>query len=364
MGIKNFVFKVYPLNKDLSARWCVDFYYEGTHGVTTRGKRFISKKCLTLLEKEAEAAKIIEAIKAGYKPKKIEAVENANTHIQRLHAVLEEKQVKEKSKISYRGHVKALNRYCVDLKIKTVTEAVANDFLTDLRKTHEGRTVNHHSRTLKELFSVLKKNKEIKKNPFESAERFKTKKAFSEHWNDADVQTITGHVKKHYPQLFLPIMTILHCATRNGREMPNIRIKDIDFEQFALWIDDEFSKNGEREMVKIPNSLMKIFREAQLDTYDKELYLFSKLGYPHTEGVGKNYLNRIFKKVLKELGINKKGKGFYRLKNSLAVKLVKNKVNTFAIKTQFRHKSFKTTEEYLKSLNVSDFPELENFSFF
>ena len=96
MGNKNFVFKIYPLDKNLSKRWCIDFYYEGKHGVSTRGKRFVSEKYKTLEEKELKVSRIISEIEAGYKPKIIEAVENANTHIQRLKNSLAVKLVKDK----------------------------------------------------------------------------------------------------------------------------------------------------------------------------------------------------------------------------------------------------------------------------
>jgi integrase len=361
IGKKIFYPKTYPLNKDLSKKWIVRYYEKSGDELKKRVKR-VPTSLKTVEERGKWATDLIKKLEKGLQTKIV--VENANKHIQRLFEIIEEKKVKNKTKTSYRGHVQGLNTYCIENNIKSITNQVANDFLESLSESHEGRTVNHYRRTLLELFAKLKKNKEIKSNPFDDTLREKTKKAFSEHWSDADIALIIQHTKLKEPQLLLPISVILHCATRNGKEMPNIRVKDIDFEKSVLWIDSEFAKNKEREQVKIPNNLMRTLQRLNIESYNREYYLFTRTGTPGLQGIGQNYLNRKFKEILNEIGINKKGKGFYRLKNSLAVKLVKEKVNTFAIKTQFRHKSFKTTEEYLKSLNVSDFPELDNFSFF
>ena len=264
----------------------------------------------------------------------------------------------------YLGHVKRLNEYCIENAVTTITEQVAEDFLEDLKTKRAGRTVNHIRRTLSELFHKMLKKKEVKRNPFANTERAPTKRAFSEHWSDEDVAAIMQRVREIKPQLELPILVILHCATRNGKEMPNLKVKDVDFKRKTLWMDEAFSKNHERESVTIPASLMRILKEKNIQACNPEYYLFTKSGVPGPSKFGKAYLNNHFKEILRDLDIDVKGKGFYRLKNSLAVKLVKANANQFAIQKQFRHKSIKTTECYLASLSVKDFTELDDFSFF
>lgn len=233
-----------------------------------------------------------------------------------------------------------------------------------LSKEHEGRTVNHYKRTLTEFYNELVKLGRVKSNPFQGIKRLPQKKAYSEHFSDKEISLITEGVKVHKPFLYLPVMVILHCATRNGQEMPNIKIKDIDFEAGKLWINDTFSKNRELEAVFIPTNLMKIFKSIGIDAAPADHYLFTKEGTPGPVKVGANFFQYHFRESCEILGIYTRHKGFYRLKNSLAVKMVKKNVSKFAIQKQFRHKSFATTEHYLSSLQVDEFPELREFSFF
>jgi integrase len=362
VGKKIFYPKIYPLDHALNRLWFIRYYIKDTEGVLQKQIKRIPKKILTVEQKLDWASNFLKKLENGLETKEI--VHDANQHITKLFALIESKKIKSKTRSSYRSHVNGLNEYCKNQKIKSITGDVAFDFLEHLLQTHEGRTVNHYRRTLLALFETLKKKKEIKSNPFAKTERSKTKKPFSESWSDAEIKLISEKVKVLKPQLALPMLIILHCATRNGVEMPNLKVKDIDFDKGVLWIDKEFSKNGEREKVKIPSSLMHILRGLKIETYNPDFYLLTKTGVPNANKVGCNYFNAQFKEVLKELGMDIKGKGFYRLKNSLAVKLVKNKVNTFALQKQFRHKSIVTTEKYLASLNIDDFPELDNFSFF
>lgn len=358
---KIFCPKIYPLDGDMRRKWWIRYYTkEGT--TSTRHTIRVPKNIPTAPLRLDWANKVIEQLLTGTPPKVADV--SANPHIKRLIEIIDSKKISKKTRCSYKGHVARLNAFCMSKSIQSVDNQTAIAFLEHLALSVKGRTANHHRRTLMSLFGTMLKRKEIKVNPFEDTDKAPTKKPFSEHWSDKEITLIMNRVREIKPQLELPMMVILHCATRNGREMPNLKVKDIDFDAAMLWIDDQFSKNQEREAVKIPNALMRVFKALNIDQCEKELYLLTKEGKPSTKKVGQNYFNNQFKIILKDLGIDKKGKGFYRLKNSLAVKLVKAKTNTWALKQQFRHKSIKTTEKYLTSLSVDDFPELEDFSFF
>jgi integrase len=162
--------------------------------------------------------------------------------------------------------------------------------------------------------------------------------------------------------LWLPMHTIFYCFIRNGREMPNLKIKDIDFENAKIWVNEEFSKNGSTEAVTIPRQLMEEFTRMNIHTYPKNYYVFGKHGEPAEKPVARSFFQKRFKEILIGLGIYTKRKGFYRIKNSGNVALVKANINRTAMQKQNRHASFETTEYYIASLNVTHFPELrDNF---
>lgn len=363
MQKKIFCPKVYPLNRDMRRRWFIRFFTK-TEGVSVKHVIIIPKK-LDAAARLRWAENYIKHIeKEGYAKEPPPAEHSYNQHIKLLFENLASKKIADKSRSAYLGHIRGLNAYCEKFHVTSIKEITAHAFLADLLTNHAERTVNSYRRSLSEAYEHLIKTGKVKRNPFRNTEKLKTKKAFSEHFTDKEVTLIIEGIKKHKPFLYLPAMVILHCATRNGREMPNIQIKDIDFETCRLWINETYSKNGEKEAVKIPQNLMKILYDNKINTYPPDYYLFSHTGIPSLKRVGGNFFQSHFKEVCQLVGCYKEGKGFYRLKNSLAVKMVKKNVSKFAIQRQFRHKTFNTTEKYLTSLQIDDFIELNDFSFF
>jgi site-specific recombinase XerD len=367
MQKKIFCPKLYPLNEDMGKRWFIRFYVK--IGVVSVKKVIIVPKRLASVEaRKGWALAVIEKLeKLGYAEKDVSTLTFIpyNKEVRLLVEVLEARTgIKKKTRQQYQSHVKGFNEFCEASDIKRVNAETGEAFLTYLLEGHEGRTVNHYRRTMIVLFSELEKKGKIVKNPFALTTRSKTKKPFSEHFTDKEIALITEGVLNDKPFLFLPMVTILHCATRNGQEMPHIQVQDIDFENNRMWMNDVYAKNGEREAVSIPHALMKIFKERKIEEYPPQYYLFGKLGEPSPTAVGCNFFQFHFRQVLEKCGIYTPKKGFYRLKNSMAVKMVMANFNKFAIQKQFRHKRFDTTEKYLASLDIDNFTELKEFSFF
>jgi integrase len=351
--------KVYPLSQRMDTRWFVRFYI----GTGIKHCLIIDSK-LGLAERVLEAERIVKDLKTnGFQRVEKKEEDTTNQHIKLLFEVVEDNvRLKRKSKAAYLAHIRGLNAYCADNNLNSITPFVAEDFLQFLFKTHEARTVNAYRRTLKGLFAKLVKKRLIKRNPFDSTTALQTKQAFSEHYKDAELKLILEEVKRSKPFLFLPILTIYYCFIRNGQELPHVKISDIDFEEGKIWVDGAFSKNGKREAVLIPKQLMTEFYAANLHKIPPSYFAFGLRGRPHKNAVSINYYQVHFREILEKVGIYKKGKGIYRIKNTGNVNLVKANFNRTAIQKQNRHASFVTTEAYIASLQVDEFKELrDNF---
>jgi integrase len=144
------------------------------------------------------------------------------------------------------------------------------------------------------------------------------------------------------------------------RELPHVKIEDIDFENSKIWINKVYAKNGKREPVLIPKQLLTAFYAAALHKQPPQYFAFGLKGLPSEKAVSVNYFQNLFREILKTCGIYKKGKGIYRMKNTGNVALVKANFNRTAIQKQNRHASFATTEAYIASLQVDDFMELKD----
>jgi integrase len=349
--------KVYPLSKSMEKTWFVRFYV----GLGMKHRLFINNK-LSFAKRVIEAERIVRDLETnGFNDRPEKQENTANNHIKLLFDLVENKvKLSKKAKAAYLAHIRGLNTYCADNQIKSITSVVAEDFMQHLFKNHEARTVNSYRTNLKSFFKVLVRKRLVKNNPFDDTTALVTKQAFSEHYKDAELKLIIDEVKRSKPFLLLPILTIYYCFVRNGRELPHVKIEDIDFEAGKIWIDNAFAKNGKREAVLIPKQLVREFYTRDLHKAPPQYFAFGLQGKPNVKPVSQNYYQMHFRKILEKVGIYKKGKGIYRIKNTGNVALVKANFNRTAIQKQNRHSSFATTEAYISSLQVDDFNELKD----
>ena len=122
------------------------------------------------------------------------------------------------------------------------------------------------------------------------------------------------------------------------------------------------SKNWDTERVVIPKQLQTELRQMKLHDYPLDYYLIGLDGHPTKDRVSVNVWSNRHRKVLKINGFEYGGMKYslYSWKHTGVVLLAKNKAPMIMIQRQLRHKSIETTQEYLKSLGISDMGELED----
>ena len=349
--------RVFPVDLDLSKKCFVRFY------VLTgeRHRVFVAKRFDTLEARRFEADRIVKDLTDnGYcpdKPKKIAQIVDIALMFDVLDSL---KRVSLKTKCQYRKHIVSLQDFCIQNETAHITNQLANNFLDALHVSLSERTVNAYRRTLKGFYERLIKKGRLRLNPFADTDALRTKTAFSEHYSASEMTLILQQVQKTQPWLLLPLLTIYYCFIRNGRELPHIRISDIDFVSGKIWVDNDYAKNHKHEAVLIPKQLMKAFLSAKLHEAPPQYFAFGLKGQPAEKAVSVNYFQAHFKKILQQCAIYKKGKGIYRMKNTGNVALVKANFNRTAIQKQNRHASFTTTEHYIALLRVDDFSELKD----
>ena len=155
-------------------------------------------------------------------------------------------------------------------------------------------------------------------------------------------------VSTNDPQLWLASQIQYYCAIRPGTELRLLKIAHIDFENSQFRITNDIAKNNTTEIVKIPELLLKEMKLQRLDLFiDKSLFIFGKFGRPGTVPLGKNTLTNRFNRFREALGISE-DKKFYSWKHTGAIQLLNNGAKPYDIQGHLRHKSFTTTEVYLK----------------
>jgi len=150
------------------------------------------------------------------------------------------------------------------------------------------------------------------------------------------------------PQLWLACQIQYYCAIRPGTELRLLKIGYIDFDNSQFRIPSFDAKNNTSEIVKIPELLLKEIKAQQLDLFsEKDLYIFGKFGRPGNMPLGKNTLTNRFNRFREALGISE-DKKFYSWKHTGAIQLINNGAKPYDLQGHLRHKSYTTTEIYLK----------------
>lgn len=179
--------------------------------------------------------------------------------------------------------------------------------------------------------------------PFSNNERTRLKKA----------------IEQKDPQLWLACQIQYYCAIRPGTELRLMKISWIDFDRKKFRIPSPEAKSSRVDLVDIPDFLMKEL--LILKSYNTSLYVFGQYGMPNINPVGKNTLRNRFNKFRNDLGISPDRK-FYSWKHTGAIQLLDNGAQPHEIKEHLRHRSFATTEIYLKNKAGNTGKKAVNFS--
>jgi len=166
-------------------------------------------------------------------------------------------------------------------------------------------------------------------------------------FHNNDREKLKNAISNVDPQLWLACQIEYYCAIRPGTELRLMKIKWIDFDKKCFRIPNIEAKNSLTEIVVIPDQLMSEMIKMNLQTYHFDLYLFGKNGCPGTIPLGKNTLRNKFNRYRDALNISTEYK-FYSWKHTGAIQLLENGVKEHDLQNHLRHKSYTTTEVYLK----------------
>jgi len=208
-------------------------------------------------------------------------------------------------------------------------------------------TVEDYRRVLKKFFDYLIRMDRVKKNPvFDIPVPPKRKDMAARPIAKYDLKILLSSMQEKDPQLFLACMFIYYLALRPGQELRLLKIKDIDFYNRIVIINDENSKTM-RRTVDIPDHLSGLCNEYMLTRYDREYYIFGNKGKPGPLPTGKNTLRVRFNNFRDKLCLPDTYK-FYSLKHTGGGVLLEAGVTIEEIKNHFGHQSIETTDRYLK----------------
>lgn len=265
-------------------------------------------------------------------------------------------EVNKTSLEDYRSKFRQFAHYCEAVGALTLPLTHFNNefILSFLKALHDRglarKTVYKYQQILNGLFNYIRKTKKIDiPDPFadDIPRMGKIVDQSPSSIPEFVRNLLRREIEKSDPQLWLAINFIYYTAIRPGTELRLLKIKQINFASQCVTVTNDLAKNNRTETIDMPNPLMELLLQWNLQQYNQELYIFSKNGKPGTSPMGKNTMRTRFNKVRDGLNLSKDFK-YYSFKHSGAQELLISGANIYEIKAHLRHSSLETTEGYLK----------------
>lgn len=217
------------------------------------------------------------------------------------------------------------------------------------------RTYNNYIERMRSMFTELVNRDYIDTNPFSGLKKRKEKGKIRRAFNEMERDLVAATVEEKDKWLMLGILLQYYCFIR-PIELRRLRFNMFDFREGVIRLNGQITKNGDNEIVTIPDVLRPWLLEFDFSQWNQTWLIFGEKVQPHPwKCCGHNTLNYRHKQILKKLqkkGLlaDIKGLSFYSWKDTGAMDLFKAKVNILEIMRQLRHKDLSVTQEYCQSL--------------
>lgn len=307
-------------------------------------------------ERKVYADELVYRQEAKMYGKMQEHVVTTRTNLSQFLSLVKQK-VNAKSFGTYQSKIRIFNSWLAAQKlsetnIKNIDRNHILNFAVYLSEEEKlsKLTIDKYIQILHAFFEYELDNGRIEKNPVVKIPKMgKTVDFSAVPFRKSERELLKKAIEKTDPQLWLACQIQYYCAIRPGTELRLIKIGWFDFESCKLRVPSEQAKNNKTEIVSIPDFLMKEIKAMQLHLFDKDLYVFGVFGRPAKEPVGKNTLRNRFNRFRDALNISPDRK-FYSWKHTGAIQLINNGAKPYDLMNHLRHKSFDTTQMYLRKM--------------
>ena len=231
---------------------------------------------------------------------------------------------------------------------------ITSDNITDFffylgkEKNLDRPTCEKYFLNLRQLFNYAKKRGELNFIPFNNVIYPRKKKdQGAEVIQIDDLQILLPEIKRSDPQLYLACVIQYYCFIRPGKELRLLKISDIDLHNGLITIRQENAKNKQRQSVTMPQQLINICFEYEINKADKTLFIFGNKKRFGTRACSVNMLRWRFNKIRDRLNLSK-GYKFYSFKHTGATNLHMSGISMMELMDHLRHTRLEATSHYLK----------------
>lgn len=236
-----------------------------------------------------------------------------------------------------------------NIPIKKITDKNITDFFYMLNRRGLDRTTcERYHLHIRSIFKYAVSHKELEKIPFNHVIFPRKKKdQGAQMISQEHLKPLLLEIKEKDPQLFLACMIQYYCFIRPGRELRFLKVGDIDLDKGLITVRQENAKNKTKQIVTMPEQLINICKEYELDKINKSYYIFGKRRRVGISNISVNNLRERFNIFREKLGLPKEYK-FYSFKHTGASMLHLSGISMRELMDQLRHTKLEATQHYLK----------------
>lgn len=352
MDKKNFLFKVYPVNKNINKQWFVQVKNADTGRIFKKYGKLAH--CATVAEKEREAKKIIsEFLKengSGYTAKGRNKV---------LYALSKSLEVIEArlTQSSYHNYFSVYTRFCTWYRQQPKENPVhPGGYILHLQKSGLHK---NYIRKQKNIIQQIFKEASwagYNENPFANIVTKKIKSQSLLPYSRQQLNTLKDLIEHTNPGLWFACEFLFYLYFRPD-ELRRLKIKHILFDENKIAVTADLLKDNDVYFKNIPEQLR--YKISLLQNLDPEMYIFSKGLQPGKKMLGYNTIRHKFLKYRRAANLSDRY-GLYSFVHTGIKMAVLANVPIKQLQLQKGHSDLQMFDEYLKNLGLEDFTALQS----
>ena len=369
--------KLYDAGGDLTKRWYIYYSFRSPEtGKYRLFQRWIPQKIMTCSGRRDCAHKMIKSInqklRQGFNPfaqieKKYSTISLAMNYV----VSIKETSCRKRTHHTYSSMV---NTFTDWLKKKRIENLPVDDFnyyhaqefmdYTKAKLKNSNRTHNNRVTAMRTMFKVLVKREWILINPFERIEMMPEEQPEIIAFTVDELMIMQQHLPAWSYDLYVCACLIFYCFIR-PQEMVRLKVSNIYLVNRAIVIPGHASKNKKQEVVHIPDALMPVLLNMNLN-FPGDYFIFTKNQQRGPKEYAPTRIAEAWRKFADHHGI---GKNIYSLKHTGVGLAIENGINIRDLQLQLRHSNLEMTQIYLDKFNSrpsgklsTNFPDLSRLT--
>ena len=338
--------------------WLIEYYVENpiTMEMCRVRKRvhFIRKRYGTVRDAESHCQKIIFDINTklanGINP--MFSDENPAGYVKITEVIkkfLEEKERESRSDTmrSYKSFSKSFLTYVSKTQVTFVCKfgkieaAQYMDWVYNVRKVSQ-RSYNNYLKFMRVVFNWAIEKGYVLSNPFNQMKIKKKDRKIRTLVDVATRQKISDYLSvKDKP--FLIVLKLVYSALIRPKEIANLRVSDVDFEQKTVCVGGNISKNHNTRYVALTDDILSDL--CYIKECEKNMFLFSQSMMPGYIQAHRAKYGKMWIKMRSELKFDKSMQ-LYSLRDSGITDMLNAGINPLKVKQHADHHSLEMTTIY------------------